>query len=142
MRYLGLDLGSRTLGLALSDPTGTIASSLTVLRHNEDYRGLVKELESYVKEYRIDAFVLGFPKNMNNTVGPKGELALRFQTLLEEAYPLPVYLQDERLSTVEATQVLLAQDASRAKRKQVIDGVAATIILQSFLDKKRRDEEK
>lgn len=142
MRYLGLDLGSRTLGLALSDPTGMIATSLTVLRHREDYNGLVKALESYLKEYNIEALVLGFPKNMNNTIGPKGELALRFQTLLEETYHLPVYLQDERLSTVEATQVLLAQDASRAKRKQVVDGVAATIILQSFLDKKRRDEEK
>lgn len=142
MRYLGLDLGSRTLGLALSDPTGMIATSLTVLRHREDYNGLAKALEPYLKEYNIEALVLGFPKNMNNTIGPKGELALRFQTLLEDTYHLPVYLQDERLSTVEATQVLLAQDASRAKRKQVVDGVAATIILQSFLDKKRRDEEK
>lgn len=142
MRYLGLDLGSRTLGLALSDPTGMIATSLTVLRHREDYNGLVKALEPYLKEYNIEALVLGFPKNMNNTIGPKGKLALRFQTLLEDTYHLPVHLQDERLSTVEATQVLLAQDASRAKRKQVVDGVAATIILQSFLDKKRRDEEK
>ena len=79
MRYLGLDLGSRTLGVAVSDKTGLIASNYTVIRHNEEYDKLIGEVQKLVDELEIDTVVLGFPKNMNNTIGPKGELSLEFQ---------------------------------------------------------------
>ena len=139
MRYLGLDLGSRTLGVSLSDKTGLIASSLKIIHHNEEYDKLLKEVEELVKEHEIDAVVLGLPKNMNGTIGPKGELSLSFKENLEKNLTIPIYLQDERLSTVEATNTLIQGNMSRKKRKEVIDAVAATIILQSYLD--RRDKE-
>lgn len=138
MRYLGLDLGTRTLGLAMSDPLGMIASSYKILRHNEEYDKLIDELEEIIKENNVSELVLGFPKNMNNTVGERGEIALAFKEKLEERYHLPVHMQDERLSTVEAENLLISNDTSRKKRKKVIDGLAATIILQSYLDRKGR----
>ena len=138
MRYLGLDLGTRTLGLAISDPTGIIATSYKILRHNEEYDKLVDMLEEEIKQNNISELVLGFPKNMNNTVGERGEIALAFKEKLEERYHLPVHMQDERLSTVEAENLLISNDTSRKKRKKVIDGLAATIILQSYLDRKGR----
>ena len=137
MRYLGLDLGSRTLGIATSDATGLIASTYGVIRHQEEYKRLVSEVVRLVKELKIDAVVLGFPKNMNNTVGPKGELSLKFQKELEKVLEIPIYLQDERLSTKSATDMLISADVSRKGRKKVVDSVAATIILQTFLDKEK-----
>lgn len=136
MRYLGLDLGSRTLGIAISDKTGFIAHSEPIIRHHEEYQRLVNEVAKIVKEKEIDEIVLGMPKNMNNTIGPKGELSIKFQKMLEDKIKIPVHLQDERLSTVEATNLLIFNDTSRKKRKEVIDSVAATIILQSYLDRK------
>ena len=136
MRYLGLDLGSKTLGVALSDKSGIIASSLTIIRHDEDYSGLIKEVKDLIDEYKVDEIVLGLPKNMNNTIGPKGELSLQFKKMLEDKTKLKVHLVDERLSTVEATNVLLSNDTSRRKRKKVIDSMAASIILQRYLDRK------
>ncbi len=138
MRYLGLDLGSRTLGIATSDALGIIASSYGVIRHQEEYDRLVKEVKQLVEELKIDAVVLGFPKNMNNTIGPKGELSLQFKEKLEKVLSIPVYLQDERLSTKSATDMLITADVSRKNRKKVVDSVAATIILQTFLDKEKR----
>ena len=138
MRYLGLDLGSRTLGVSLSDKTGLIASSLKIIHHNEEYDRLLKEVEELVKEYEIDAVVLGLPKNMNGTIGEKGELSQVFKENLEKILSIPVYLQDERLSTKEATNTLIQGNMSRKKRKEVIDAVAATIILQSYLDKREK----
>ena len=138
MRYLGLDLGTRTLGLSLSDKTGMIATSYKILRHNEEYDKLVDMLEEEITSNEIEALVLGFPKNMNNTVGERGQIALQFKDKLENRFHLPVYMQDERLSTVEAEHLLIANDTSRKKRKKVIDGLAATIILQSYLDRKGR----
>lgn len=138
MKYLGLDLGTRTLGLAISDPTGMIASSYKILRHNEDYDSLISMLKEEIIENKIEAFVLGFPKNMNNTVGERGEIALNFQKKLEEEFSLPVYMQDERLTTKQAENLLISNDTSRKKRKKVIDSLAATIILQSYLDRKER----
>lgn len=138
MKYLGLDLGTRTLGLAISDPTGMIASSYKILRHNEDYDSLISMLKEEIIENKIEAFVLGFPKNMNNTVGERGEIALDFQKKLEEEFSLPVYMQDERLTTKQAENLLISNDTSRKKRKKVIDSLAATIILQSYLDRKER----
>ena len=138
MRYLGLDLGTKTLGLSMSDPMGMIASSYKILRHDSEYDKLIDMLEEIITENNISELVLGFPKNMNNTVGERGEIALDFKTKLEERFHIPVHMQDERLSTVEAENLLIANDTSRKKRKKVIDGLAATIILQSYLDRKGR----
>ena len=138
MRYLGLDLGSRTLGVAVSDKTGLIATSLRTIRHNEEYDRLLVEVQGLVNELCIDAIVLGFPKNMNNSIGPKGELSLDFKSKLEEKLVIPIYLEDERLTTVTANNVLLSGNVSRKNRKKVVDSVAATIILQSYLDRSGR----
>ena len=138
MRYLGLDLGTKTLGLSMSDPMGMIASSYKILRHDSEYDKLIDMLEEIITENNVSELVLGFPKNMNNTVGERGQIALEFKTKLEERFHLPVHMQDERLSTVEAENLLIANDTSRKKRKEVIDGLAATIILQSYLDRKGR----
>lgn len=138
MRYLGLDLGSKTLGIAISDRTGTIASSYKTIHHNEEYERLLKEIKKIVIEEQIDKIVLGFPKNMNNTIGPKGQLSLDFKEKLEKIVKIPIDLQDERLTTKTATDVLIQGNVSRKNRKKVVDSVAATIILQSFLDKEGR----
>lgn len=136
MRYLGLDLGSRTLGISISDITCTVATSYKTIKHNEEYNSLVNEVVSLVKEEDIKAIVLGFPKNMDNTIGIKGKLSISFKEKLEKKLEIPVYLQDERLTTRQAESVLIKNDTSRKKRKKVIDSLAATIILQSYLDKK------
>ena len=133
MRYLGLDLGSRTLGCALSDKGGIFARSYTIIRHNEEYDRLIKDVYDIVTLEKVEAIVLGYP--MNNTVGPKGELSLSFKKKLEEEIGLPVFLQDERLTTKQAQDILISNDTSRKKRKKVIDSMAAVIILQSYLDK-------
>ena len=138
MRFLGLDLGSKTLGVAVSDKTGLISSSYKTIRHDEEYDRLVDDVCSIVDELSIDSIVLGFPKNMNNTIGPKGELSLEFKEKLEKKLNIPVYLQDERLSTKSANDTLINGNVSRKDRKKVVDSVAATIILQTFLD--RRDK--
>lgn len=138
MRYLGLDLGSRTLGVAVSDKTGLIATSLRTIRHNEEYDRLLDEVQGLVNELGIDAIVLGFPKNMNNSIGPKGELSLDFKSKLEERLTIPIYLEDERLTTVTANNVLISGNVSRKDRKKVVDSIAATIILQSYLDRSGR----
>lgn len=138
MKYIGLDLGTRTLGISLSDPLGMIATSYTIIRHNEDYESLIPAVKKIVEEEHVDGIVLGLPKNMNNTIGERAEKSYEFQKLLEEALKIPVHLEDERLSTREAENLLISNDTSRKKRKKVIDSVAATIILQSFLDKKGR----
>ncbi len=135
MRYLGLDLGSRTLGVAVSDKSGLIASSYKTIRHNEDYEELLYEVRSLVNELEVDAIVLGFPKNMNNTIGPKGELSLDFKAKLEEMLSIPIILQDERLTTKSATDMLINGNVSRKNRKKVVDSIAATIILQTYLDR-------
>lgn len=137
MRYLGLDLGSRTLGMAISDPLGMFASSYKIVRHNEEYERLINDVQETVEEKKIEAIVLGLPKNMNNTIGPKGELSFQFKKMLEEKLNIPVYLEDERLTTKQAENILIYNDTSRKKRKKVIDSMAATIILQSYLDKNK-----
>ncbi len=136
MRYLGLDLGSKTLGIAISDKLGIVARSMKIIRHNENYDFLIEEVSKLVLEEKVDGIVLGYPKNMNNTIGEKAILSEEFKKRLEEKIKIPVYLEDERLTTREATNILLQNDTSRKKRKKVIDSLAATIILQSFLNKK------
>ena len=138
MRYLGLDLGSRTLGIAISDKTGLIATSYKTINHNKEYNRLVNDVVNIVNDENINAIVLGFPKNMNNTIGPKGELSKSFKEKLESKLSIPVYLEDERLSTKSATDVLISGNVSRKNRKKVVDSVAATIILQSYLDKENK----
>ena len=138
MRYLGLDLGTKTLGLALSDQLGMIATSYKILRHNEDYDSLIPMLKEVVEDNDVKALVLGLPKNMNNSIGERGEIALNFKEKLESAFNLPVYMQDERLTTRQAENLLISNDTSRKKRKKVIDSLAATIILQSYLDRREK----
>ena len=138
MRYLGLDLGTRTLGIAISDLTLTIATPLKILRFKDsDYDSVYLELKKIIDEYDIKKIVLGFPKNMNNTVGDRGNTKLDFKEKLFEWYGIEVVMQDERLTTVEATNYLLEADMSRKKRKKKIDALAANIILQTYLDKER-----
>ena len=135
---MGLDLGTRTLGISLSDSTKTIAISYTTIRFlDSDYDVLLPQIKEIVQEQEVDLIVLGFPKNMNNTVGDRGETTILFQQKLKEYLNMDVVLQDERLSTVEATHYLLEADLSRKKRKTKVDHVAANIILQTYLDKKK-----
>ena len=141
MRHLGLDLGSRRLGIALSGKRGVVAANYKVIHHNEEYERLVDEIVSIVREEHVDKIVLGFPKNMNNTIGPKGELSIDFKKMLEERVDIPIILQDERLTTKSALDVLIKGGVSRKKRKDVVDSLAATIILQTYLDRGDKDEE-
>lgn len=137
MRCLGLDLGTKTLGLAMSDKTNFIASPYRVLRWDgENYELLFKDLDTIIKDNSITDLVLGLPKNMNNTLGFAAERSLKFKEALEGRYNMEVHLIDERLSTMEATNYLLEADVSRKKRKQVVDGVAASIILDTYLKMK------
>lgn len=137
MRYLGLDLGTKTLGVAVSDITGTIATSLTILRHDNNHSYLIEELKKIISEKNIETIVLGLPKNMNNTIGERGEMVLSFKEKLEKNINLPVILEDERLTTRVAENILITADVSRKKRKKVIDKMAANIILQSYLDRRK-----
>jgi putative Holliday junction resolvase len=134
MRYIGLDLGTKTLGISLSN--GIIATNFKTIRHNEDYDYLIDEVDKIVKEKNIDKIVLGFPKNMNNTIGERANITLSFKDKLEKKTNLEVILEDERLTSCVANQVLLEADTSRKKRKERVDGVASVIILQSYLDRK------
>jgi len=137
MRCLGLDLGTRTCGLAMSDKTNFIASPFKTLKWDgENYDLLFAELDTIIKDYSITDLVLGLPKNMNNTLGFASERSLKFKEALENRYQLKVTLIDERLSTVEAENYLISADMSRKKRKKVIDGVAASLILDTYLKMK------
>ena len=134
MRYIGLDLGTKTLGISLSN--GVIATNYKTIRHNEDYDYLVDEVEKIIIEKHIDKIVLGFPKNMNNSIGERANITLSFKEKLENKTKLEVILEDERLTSMVANQVLIEADTSRKKRKERVDGVASVIILQSYLDRK------
>jgi len=134
MRYIGLDLGTKTLGISLSN--GVIATNYKTIRHNEDYDYLIDEVNKLVLEKNIDKIVLGFPKNMNNTIGERANITLSFKDKLEHITNKEVILEDERLTSCVANQVLLQADTSRKKRKERVDGVASVIILQSYLDRK------
>ncbi len=136
MKYIGLDLGTKTLGVAFSDSLGIFASAHSIIRHEDDLSFLVKEVGKLMQENQAEEIVLGFPKNMNNTIGERAERSLAFQKMLENDLGVKVHLIDERLSTKEATDLLIRNDTSRKKRKKVIDSMAATIILQSFLERR------
>ena len=138
MKYLGLDLGTRTLGIAVSDLTHTIASTLKTIRYEEnDYKYLLDELKKIIEQEKIEKIVLGLPKNMNNTIGESAERCLNFKKQIEENLNIEVLMQDERLTTVEATNYMLEANVSRKKRKKKVDSLAANIILQTYLDRKK-----
>ena len=138
MRYLGLDLGTKTLGLSISDKTGTIASVYDTLRFNEgDYNSLLEPLKVIIEKEKVSGIVLGLPKNMNNSLGFRAEETIKFKEKLEAYLNMKVILEDERLTTIEANNYMLAADISRKKRKQKKDSLAANIILQSYLDRRK-----
>ena len=138
MRYLGLDLGTRTLGISMSDITHTIATSYKTIRFEDSqYDDLLVELKQIIDENKISKIILGLPKNMNNTIGDRALTTLEFKAKLEKEFNLPVIMQDERLSTVEATNYMIEADMSRKKRKKKVDALAANIILQTYLDKEK-----
>ena len=137
-RIMGLDLGSRTLGIAVSDPLGMIARTVETFRFaDDDYDAACARAVQLAKELGAVKFVLGLPKHMNGDVGIRGQISLDFKAKLEAACGLPVILQDERLTTAAAERILSSADVSRKKRKAVIDQMAAVQILQSYLDQKR-----
>ena len=138
MIYLGLDLGSKTLGLSVSDRTSLIATSLETIRYN-DYDELFNRLDEVVNMKHVDAFVLGNPLNLDGSESDRTKISLKFRDLLIKRYGKEVFMQDERLSTVEAERMLISNDTKRKNRKKVIDKIAATIILQGFLDRKRNE---
>lgn len=139
MRYLGLDLGTKTLGVSLSDRSALISSSYKTITFSEgDFESTLDELKQIVDEFDIKTCVLGLPKNMDNSLGFAAERSLNFKKLLEDKLNLEVVLQDERMSSVEANNILIKGDISRKKRKKVVDSLSANIILQRFLDSKGR----
>ena len=139
MRILGLDIGSKTIGVAVSDELCLIAQGVTTLKR----KGLdhdISELRKLIEEREVEKIVIGLPKNMNNTLGPAAEMVLSFIEELNKHSAIPVITWDERLSTVAAEKILLEADMSRKKRKRVIDKVAAMLILQGYLDSQVRPE--
>ncbi|WP_100402275.1 Holliday junction resolvase RuvX [Bacillus sp. FJAT-42315] len=135
MRVMGLDVGSKTVGVAISDELGFTAQGIETIRIDEEKQDFgLDRLDILCEQYNIEKFVVGLPKNMNNTIGPRGEASQAFARKLEERYSLPVVLWDERMTTMAAERVLLEADVSRKKRKKVIDKMAAGMILQGFLD--------
>ena len=138
MKILGLDLGTVTLGIAESDKSEILATAREIFRFsNEDYDSALEYTLNLLKELKSDTCVLGLPKNMNNTLGPRAEASLAFKERLEQN-GIKVILWDERLSTVEVTRVMIGANLSRKKSKDHVDALAATIILQGYLDSKRR----
>jgi len=136
---MGLDIGTHTIGVAISDELGITAQGLKTLRRKsmeEDF----KEIATIIGQFEIENIVVGLPKNMNGTLGKQAEIVLKWIKILIDKIPVPVVTWDERLSTVEATKVLLEADLSRRKRKKVIDKVAAVLILQGYLDQSRRTD--
>ena len=136
MRIMGLDVGSRTVGIAISDPFGWTAQGIETIRINEDEENYgISRVMELVQEYEVSKFVVGLPKNMDNSIGPRAEASMRYAELLKKQIDLPVIFQDERLTTVQAERMLIEQaNTSREKRKKVIDKVAAVMILQNYLD--------
>ena len=133
MRILGLDLGDRTIGVAICDPLGYTAQGITTIRRKKEETD-IEELKKLCVEYGVEKIVLGFPKNMNGTVGPQGEKVKAFSEKIKGILDLDIILWDERLTTVAATRAMLEADMSRTKRKSIVDKVAATYILQGYLD--------
>ncbi|MEX2784969.1 Holliday junction resolvase RuvX [Streptococcus sp. H49] len=137
MRIMGLDVGSKTVGVAVSDLLGMTAQGLEIIKINEEAGEFgFDRLNELVKEYKVDKFVIGLPKNMNNTSGPRVAASRAYGDQLKSLFKLPVDYQDERLTTMQAERMLVEEaDLSRGKRKKVIDKIAAQLILQNYLDR-------
>ena len=137
MRVIGLDVGSKTVGVAISDPLGFTAQGVEIIKIDEEAKEFgFDRLGELVKEYKVEKFVVGLPKNMNNTEGPRVEASKAYGDKIKEIFGIPVDYQDERLTTVQAERMLVEQaDVSRGKRKKVIDKLAAQLILQNYLDR-------
>lgn len=136
MKYLGLDLGTKTLGLAITDKNGTVAVPFKVLRY-DNIEKLIDELLIVIEEEQIDEIVLGLPKNMNNSLGFASERSVNFKNILETKTSKKIHLVDERLSTKEAENILISTNTSREKRKKIIDAYAASIILDTYINSKK-----
>ncbi|MCM3611334.1 Holliday junction resolvase RuvX [Planococcus sp. MERTA32b] len=138
MRIMGLDVGSKTVGVAISDAFGWTAQGVETVKINEaiEEYGL-ERLGELISQYEVSEIVVGYPKNMNNSIGPRAEASEKFAALLKEAYAIPVVLWDERLTTAAAEKMLISADVSRKNRKKVIDKMAAVMILQGYLDFKK-----
>lgn len=136
MRILGLDFGSRTVGVAVSDPLGITAQPVEIVRRKSEnkLRQTLARIEELAKEYQAERFVLGLPKNMNNTLGERAEKSLEFKAMLERRTGLPVVMWDERLTTVAANRAMMEGGVRREDRGQYVDALAAVLILQGYLD--------
>ncbi|OBR94825.1 MULTISPECIES: Holliday junction resolvase RuvX [Clostridium] len=133
MRILGLDIGDRTIGVALSDPLGITAQGITTVRRKNQEKD-IEELKSICEKYGVELIVSGLPKNMNGTLGPQSEKVLSFCKIIEQSIEVPIKMWDERLTTVAAHRAMIEGDLSRAKRKKIVDKMAAIYILQGYLD--------
>lgn len=133
MRVMGIDYGDRNIGVAVSDAFRWTAQGLTTVEKRRD-GGELDRIAELAKEHEVSEIVVGLPKNMNGSVGPRGEICIEFAEQIRQKLEIPVHLWDERLTTVAAERTLLEADVSRKKRKQVIDKMAATLILQNYLD--------
>ena len=135
---MGLDYGSKTIGVAVSDPLGLTAQGVEIIRREEEnkLRKSLRRVEEQVKEYEVEEIVLGFPKNMNNTIGERAEKSLQLKETLERRLGLPVVMWDERLTTVEANRTLMETGVRRENRGKYVDMIAAVFILQGYLDAK------
>ncbi|WP_067727324.1 Holliday junction resolvase RuvX [Oceanobacillus damuensis] len=137
MKLIGLDVGSKTIGIAVSDAFGWTAQGLTTISWDENnIYSADDELKKIIKEHEIGKAIVGLPKNMNGTIGERGEASQRYARHIEEIHGIPTALWDERLSTIAAERVLLEADMSRKKRKKVIDKMAAVMILQGYLNQR------
>lgn len=137
MRILGLDVGSKTVGMAVSDPFGWTAQGLGILKIDEE-NGVfgIEDILKVIAEYKVEKIVIGLPKNMDNSEGFRSEASRKYAALLSEQVSLPIDFQDERLTTVQAERMLISEgNVSRQKRKKVIDKLAAVILLQNYLDR-------
>ena len=136
---MGLDVGSKTVGVAISDALGWTAQGIETIKIDEATGNYgIPRIRELVSEYEVSKFVVGYPKNMNNSVGPRAESAEQYAELLREKFNFPVALWDERLTTMAAERTLIDADVSRKKRKTVIDKLAAIMILQGYLDLQNR----
>ena len=133
---MGLDYGSKTVGVAISDPLCITAQGIETIERKEEnkLRKTLARIEELAKEYEVDRIVLGFPKNMNNTIGDRAEKSLEFKEMLERRTGLSVIMWDERLTTVEAERTLIESKVRRENRKKYVDKIAAVFILQGYLD--------
>ena len=136
MRILGLDYGSKTVGVAVSDPLGFTAQGVEIIRRKSEnkMRQTLARIEELIAQYQVEEIVLGLPKNMNNTLGDRAEKSLELKETLERRTGLPVVMWDERLTTVSANRVLMETGVRRENRKEHVDEIAAVFILQGYLD--------